>query len=154
MSSVKLDMSGFKELKNKLDTKKKVRVGILGADNSRDGEPFGNAEIGLVQEMGSTTKNIPPRSFIRMPLEKNAKQLASVFNTNIIRNAIENGDIDTALELLGIKAEAIIQEAFETQGFGQWAANAPSTASQKGSSSPLIDTGELRKSISSEVVDG
>lgn len=153
MSNVRLDLSGLQELKNRLKaTNKKARVGILGGDNSRPDEPLGNAGIGLVHEMGSTTKNIPPRSFLRMPLETKAKELVSVLDSKLVSDNISQGNLEVALELLGIKAEAIVQEAFESGGFGKWAANSPDTIAQKGSASPLIDTGELRKSISSKVV--
>jgi len=52
---------------------------------------------------------------------------------------------------VGIKAEAIIQEAFASGGFGTWADLEEQTIRRKGSSSKLIDKGELRKSVSSEV---
>jgi hypothetical protein len=73
MSSVKLDLSGLEELKKKIATNKKVRVGILGSGNQRD-DDLGNAGIGLVQEMGSLNRNIPPRSFYPYPPCDDAKE--------------------------------------------------------------------------------
>ena len=68
---VNLDLSGVHELMGRISKSKKVRVGILGEGDKRDDDSgLGNAGIGLVQEMGSVTRNIPPRSFIRMPLEQ------------------------------------------------------------------------------------
>jgi hypothetical protein len=52
---------------------------------------------------------------------------------------------------LGIACEGAIQEAFDTGGFDDWPADAPSTIRRKGSSSPLIDTKQLRFSIASVV---
>lgn len=130
-----------------------VKVGVLAGDSPREGV-LGNAEIGMKQEFGSVSKNIPPRSFLRMPLETKKQELIKALQTKAVKKAIEGGDLDLALELMGIAGEGIVQEAFSTGGFGQWPANAPFTISKKGSSAPLIDTGQLRRSISSEVVSG
>lgn len=137
-----------------------VKVGVLGDDASRDDEGINNAELGInnaelgmIQEFGSVSKNIPPRSFLRMPLEKKSEDFKKVASTEAFKKSVENGDLDTALQLIGFKAEEIVNDAFVSSGFGEWAANAPSTVEQKGSSKPLIDTSQLRRAISSEVVN-
>jgi SOS response regulatory protein OraA/RecX len=53
---------------------------------------------------------------------------------------------------LGIMAEKIIQAAFESSGFGHWKPDSASTIARKGSSRTLIDTSQLRASITSDVV--
>ena len=67
------------------------------------------------------------------------------------KELIAEGDTKTLLARLGLFAETLVQRAFETSGFGQWPALQSSTVKAKGSSAPLIDTGQLRRSISSEV---
>jgi len=83
-----------------------------------------------------------------------------------------NGKAVYYLKRVGVAAENIVQEAFETAGWGTWAANAYATilAKAKGNifkrkqqaasdvfeggrhTSPLIDTGQLRRAIASRVV--
>lgn len=131
-----------------------VKIGILGSTDARDdGEPLGNAGIGVVQEYGSITNNIPARSFLRMPLEMKKDQLNAVFEKTSVKEILLKGDIKGAFKKLGVEAEAIIDDAFKSGGFGTWPKNAPSTVAQKKSSKPLIDTSELRRSITSQVVE-
>lgn len=155
----KVNLTGMQNLINALDQRKKVRVGVLGAKNIRTGDtgPQGitNAEIGLKNEFGDPAERIPARSFIRMPLEHEGKNIekAVVAKKDAIEQGMLQGNMDLAYTILGIAGEAAISRAFETQGFGQWPANAPMTKAMKGSDKPLIDTGILSQSITSEVVD-
>ena len=129
-----------------------------------------NAGIGMVQELGSITKKIPARSFLRMPIQSREKQITQdvAKAQSIIEKKIVEGDSDIMLEVLGIASEGQVQEAFETGGFGQWAPNSPITIHGtpviksgknkgkkfipgKGSDRPLIDTGEFRQSVISVV---
>lgn len=135
----------------------KVRVGILGdkaAKKRKDG--LTNAEIGFTNEFGKMTgkHRIPPRSFIIMPLRLHLNDYLRKHQSTSkeeFEKAVRNGVADSFAKKVGIVAEECIQEAFATRGFGNWAKNAPYTVALKGSDSPLIDTGELRRSITSEV---
>ena len=53
--------------------------------------------------------------------------------------------------MLGVAGVRLVNEAFETSGWGNWAENSPLTIAQKGSALPLINTGKLRQSITYEV---
>lgn len=130
-----------------------VKIGILGGDDARQGEgaPLGNAGIGVIQEFGSISNGIPPRSFLRMPLETKKDRLEATFEKAGVKQKLLEGDAKGALQSLGFVAEQIIDDAFKSHGFGKWAPNAPSTIAKKGSSKPLIDTSQLRRSITSKV---
>lgn len=149
---IRFNISSLKELRAELSKGYKAKVGVIGEKATRQNsqEGFNNAEIGIVHEMGSEFLNIPARSFLRKPLEENRKELVQFSESK--KQLIADGEVVKFFELLGIKAESIIQKAFATGGFGKWAANSPRTIAKKGSSAPLIDTGELRKSITSEVI--
>lgn len=134
-----------------------VKVGILGDNAARQEGELNNAEIGFTNEFGKMTgyPKIPARSFLRMPLKtrladkiKEKKSLSG----KELENAMANGKTEEFARKVGLVAEEVIQEAFATNGFGEWAPNAPMTVELKGSSSPLIDTGQLRRSISSKVI--
>ena len=140
----------------------KVKVGIIGSKGAvqratESGETLTNAQIGFIQEFGRLQgkPRIPARSFIVMPLKlyfgdflKDRKSITK----EEFEKAIRSGKADKFAQKLGIIAEEVIQTAFETEGFGNWDPNSPVTVAKKGSSKPLIDTGELRRSISSEVI--
>lgn len=135
----------------------KVKVGILSDTNQRTKDTLTNAQIGFTNEFGKMTgyPKIPPRSFIRMPLNlyfsKRLSEKKSVTGKEL-EKAIETGKTEQFAKKIGLIAEEVIQEAFETRGWGQWPKNAPYTIEQKGSDSPLIDTGQLRRAITSKVI--
>lgn len=150
-SKITLNTDGMDALLARISKTMRVRVGVLKSDDSRT-DAGSNATVGLTQEFGSVTKNIPARSFIRMPLDQKRDAIKKALAEE--GGAVINGDITAtqAMERIGIEAEGIVSDAFETGGYGQWEANSPKTIASKGSAKPLIDTGELAKSISSKVV--
>lgn len=151
--NIKMNFDGLEKLKKAFSRKYEVRVGIFGSEAKRDDGGFiNNPELGVVQEFGSKSKNIPARSFLRMPLELKMKDLVKWLQRQNWEEAIIEDDIESILEKLGLKAENVIDDAFDTKGFGQWASNKPATIKRKGSDAPLIDLGELRRSITSRVV--
>lgn len=167
----------------KQNKRARVRVGILGDYAPRDGGKINNAELGMIHEFGistgyvnhksrdvwrkrktskAETLNIPARSWLRMPcFEKLPPEVKSAKNRVLWGKIILNKGIKAALELLGALALQKIQQAFATGGWGQWAALKPSTIRRKlakgrsstGAAAILIDKGELRQSVTAEVVD-
>jgi len=170
-TSVKLNTDALEQVHSALLAKYVTRVGILGGKTnrtkvvtSRNGmrragkspDVLTNAEIGLIHEKGSASNKIPRRSFLEMPLVLKSAGLLAVRNKLW---AVYQGGPDTKARLreayvnLGLIAERIIQRAFETRGFGRWAQNKKATIRRKnGSDMPLIDTAQLRRSITSDVV--
>ena len=89
-----------------------------------------------------------------MPLRLKVKKLSKMDDVDkaMLIRGLETGQIQHPLYMLGLKGEAIVQSAFDSQGFGQWPSNiSEQYVDLKGSDTPLIDTGVLRNSISSEV---
>lgn len=145
-----------------------VQLGILhefgGTINHPGGTPYiidDNGQAKFIPERSATpstkrTKphkiNIPPRSWLRMPLETKKNQIMALMGKNNIRALFEQGHIYEIMQQVGREALEIIDKAFETRGFGRWAANKASTIRRKGSDMPLMDTGELKKSVQSDVI--
>lgn len=150
----------------------RVRVGILsGAKVGRydiektTQDKFNNPTLGIVHEFGSKLRNIPARSFLRMPLTlflpKRIQQIGIAVWRALV---IQNGPL-LALKQLGVAGENVVQEAFETGGFGRWAKWSPRYASWRmrferarskliGPLQPgslLILSGQLRRSVTSRV---
>ena len=145
--TVKLDV--FEKFSKAITTPGYVKVGILGNSQHEGGTT--NAEIGVVHEFGNKEGTIAPRSFLRMPLQHEGKQITAemVALKPKIEKAFAKGDIKMFFNSLAILAEQAVDKAFETGGFGMWKAKQPR---KDGKNSPLIVTGELRGSISSQVV--
>ena len=146
---VEADFSGIEKMLKGLAEDHHVDIGVLGSGaRGKDGESV--AEYGAKNEFGVVSKKIPERSFIRMPLTEKAKDIERA-GADVLSARLAVGDVKGIFKVLGIAGEAAIQEAFDTRGFGKWKDNARSTVREKGSDTPLIDTGTLRKSITSRV---
>ena len=127
-----------------------VKVGILKDKDAREGVGGSNASIGLVHEFGSYTKHIPERSFIRMPLRKKQNELVKEVKEFIGEHLFQG--VKPFLKKVGLAAEAAIDEAFASGGFGTWDPIKPATEARKGTDAILIETAQLRRSITSKVV--
>ena len=69
------------------------------------------------------------------------------------KQALSELDITKLNNEAGLTATVVINDAFESGGFGEWAPLKPETIRRKGSDKILIDTGDLRRSISYEVMN-
>lgn len=127
-----------------------ARVGILGENNHRKEEGPTNAEIGLKHEFGMD--GLPVRSFLRVPLAEHlAKALdkAGGFDEETLRRVIATASARPLVEKIAIVAEGVVLEAFATTGYGKWK---PSDMRFKKVHQTLVETQQLRNSITSEVV--
>jgi phage gpG-like protein len=134
-------------------SKKNVRVGILGDKNARteaEGGSLTNAEVGATHEFGTST--LPVRSFLMMPITgylKNEIANSDIMGPENIRYLVKNSDPEKILEQIGYVAEGLVLKAFETGGFGRWK---ESNMKYKEVKQTLVETQQLRNSITSEVV--
>ena len=151
-STVKLDLSKLIDIKSALLKYKKVQIGVFSDKNGRE-DSLSNATIGAKHEFGVAAENLPKRSFLWDPLNEKMPE-AIKKNEKAIFEAIESGDIDGLLKKLGIKSEAIIQEAFDTGGFGEWPKLAYETVEKKGFDTILVETTQLRKAVGSRLKKG
>lgn len=115
--------------------------------NMDQGYKYSEAYSMYIQAHGSPLWHIPPRPVLEPAIEdckdKIAKRLTKAFRAAI------NGDkagVEHWYDSAGMYAEKHARNWFENPK-NNWPPNAPSTIAQKGSDVPLIDTGELRKSI-------
>lgn len=150
--------SGIKKLKDAILEPLETRVGILAETNGRtddenEGGTIDNATLGMIHEFGSFQNNIPARSFLRMPIQEKSKEIQKKIlkKKAMVEEAMADGDGVFLYDILGIEAEVAVQGAFESQGYGKWKPNETSTILNKGSGSPLINSGQLRESIISKV---
>ena len=126
-----------------------VLVGVPQNKSSRPKGEITNAELVYIHTHGSPVNRIPARPIIEPAIEDNEnKQIISESLKEAAR-AVLNGDEQKTTEMLnkaGLDAQNIVRDWF-TNYKNNWAPNSPITIRLKGSSKPLIDTAELRKSI-------
>lgn len=102
-----------------------------------------------LQSKGSMTFAVPPRPIIEPAIEAEDNKKAITEELKKAAAAILDGQTQLGrakLKRAGLEAQNRVRAWF-TDPRNKWAPNAPSTIARKGSARPLIDTGELRKSI-------
>lgn len=127
-------------------------IGIPQKKTTRENEAITNAELLFIHTNGSPINNVPARPVIEPALEDDMERLTSMLK-DFANEAIE-GNFEEAqkqLERTGMRAQNVCRNWF-TNADNNWPENAPSVRERKikkGSTEPrpLIDTGELRKSI-------
>lgn len=100
-----------------------------------------NAELGTIHEFGA--KNVPERSFIRATVD-DKKQYVDVIRQLALLVVDGKANVPQALGILGEKVVSDIRTKIENK------IPPPldkKTIARKGSSTPLIDTGQLKNSI-------
>lgn len=148
MSNVSLNLDGLDKLEKILKKHKAtIKVGILGSKPREDGGS--NAMIGLVHEFGSVEKNIPERSFLRLPLTWKLPYVldqSKLLTKKELESAIEKGEMVQLFEEIGQRAVAIVHEAFDSGTY--WI---PSDMTNKKVHQTLVESQQLRDSIEYEV---
>jgi phage gpG-like protein len=102
------------------------------------------ATIAAVHEFGSPEHNIPERSFLRGGIRRAAPKLNAVNIDSLRKVLLAKMSIEQAIEKLGMVAAGEVKREFIV---GDFVPNKPATIKRKGSSRPLVDTGQLRQSI-------
>lgn len=147
------DWSKFRELRSRLEgmAGKEVVVGVTRASAGRHqtGE-INNAELAAVHEFGTKDGTIPERSFIRSSMQDNSQNYVGMHAGNLRKVVRGEMPFERSLDLLGVKAASDVQQQIRR---GEFEELKQTTIDRKGSSSPLIDTGNLRQSITHEVRD-
>lgn len=133
-----------------------VRVGVPSGVKAQERQPDntikdGPADLALVaavNEFGAPEVGIPERPFLRRGIihaRADARRLNRVSLWEVLH---ERMTLRAAMEKLGVFMVGSVQKEITD---GEFAPNAPSTAERKGSTHPLIDTGQLRQSITYQV---
>lgn len=146
VSSTDDGLKAIREAVNELK-KHEVLVGIPQEKSSRQGEVVTNAELLFIHTNGSPAKGIPARPVLEPAIEANKERVAEMLGKAIdVATSGKKEEVVPALERAGQYGENICKGWFTNTANG-WKPNSPETIERKGSSRPLIDTGEMRKSI-------
>ena len=151
---IDIDYKDLKNLIKSLEKDIKVKVGMLagkgGDELVVDQDDLDLAGLGAQHEFGHG--NIPVRSFLEMPFDVKNDEFFRLLKDLIDVELLKDKNSTHLADEIGLCALAIIAEAFDTQGFGQWEDNAPYTIAIKGRNEPLVDTGKMRDTINFEVI--
>lgn len=130
-----------------------VKAGILGAKGAAQRtNSLTVAQQASIHEYG--LGNVPARPFIRPPFEINRTKYLEILKAGY-RLATKNKTPEgfrKLLALVGQKMAADIKN-YVTQGTGVPPPLSPKTIKRKGSSRPLVDTGQMLNSISYVVIE-
>lgn len=130
-----------------------VYVGIPQEEASRPGEGITNAELLYVQTYGSPANKIPPRPLLEPAIEEGMERLRKK-QREALDAALQGNEAKAidGLRKCGMQAVNEVRAYFTKFPDNGWPPNKPRVIRRKlkkGSTHPipLIDTGELRKSI-------
>lgn len=140
---------GWKAYKNNMGLfdRSYTSVGVQQGSQEVLNEPEPLSDLitkAVVNEFGAPRRNIPSRPFFRSAFDMNLKKI-EVFQVSTYK-AITDGrmSVRKGLQIIGQFMESRIKKRIL---FLTSPPNAQSTIDKKGSSNPLIDTGNLRQSI-------
>lgn len=139
---------GISALIKRVKTPGTVDIGVIDAGIHSD-SGLTVANVADANEFGTST--IPERSFMRTTLKEKKKQIIALQKK--LLKKIQSGEMSTeqALGLVGeFTADLVSQKIVAIKS----PPNAPATIAAKGSSNPLVDTGQLKNSITYEVNRG
>jgi hypothetical protein len=124
--------------------RKKARLANLAI-----GTGVNNAELLFIHTNGSPIRGIPPRPVIEPAIMANGNRQEITGELESAADAMIAQEPVRVLQFLrraGMAAATACKKWF-VDPRNNWAPNAPATIRAKGSDRPLIDTGEMRKSI-------
>ena len=128
--------------------KPKVYIGVPASKNGMHEGGINMATLLALHVLGAPSRGIPQRDPLRPPLIANAQRYSDLLALGL-KNALSDGtDPKLVYEKIGIVATNDVYDYFVT---GNFKALSEKTIKAKGSSKPLIDSEELRGSITYEV---
>ena len=138
---------GWKDIKKNLKelSRLAVKIGILEGSKTKDGADI--AEYAAYNEEG--TKNIPSRPFIRSWVDSNGEKLRHFMDSAYSHVVSGKWTARDAFERLGQTVQSGIKKNIVSGGFKP---NSDSTVKRKGSSTPLVDSGDMRNAVNYKVV--
>jgi phage gpG-like protein len=148
----------WEELKerNREAGKVHVRVGVFGDEKHEGSEDLTLVELAAIHEFGSPAAGIPERSFIRATINAKHDEIKKLLHG--LAKQVVRGEItaERGLNLIGTYIAAEMKKTItqrktvgpEPQELKQ------ATIDRKGSSTPLLDTAQLKNSITHVVVNG
>ena len=147
---VKIIDHGFDKYKKAIEElhSKQIQVGMFAKVGDKVLTKAIVNEFGTTKAGKNNNVTIPERSFIRSTYNRQYKKVGKRFDQIFISISKRNYNIIPRLKLIGLEQETETKKTITDMRTPE---NAKSTIAKKGSSHPLIDTGEMRSKISNKV---
>ncbi len=150
---LKITTSGVQEAKaqarkalQNMITDKFLTIGIHQDAGYHQGEIIPNAHLGAVLHFGDGA-NIPARPWLDVGVAKGNEEYIEM-----IKDGAAKGEaLEDTLARIGVVAVGHVQEYIADL---RTPPNAPSTIEQKGVDNPLIESGDMRRSVASKLTTG
>lgn len=126
-----------------------VSVGVLSGASHPSG--MDNATLAAIHEFGTEDGRVPERSFLRSTMSSKREEWLAFFAGRARKVVAGQISALDAMEHTGMRMAGDVKAAIVA---GIDPENAPATVAAKGSSTPLIDTGRLKESITHRVTVG
>lgn len=128
-----------------------VLVGVPGDESAREaGSPITNAALAYIHDKGAPEANIPARPFMHPGIDAARDVIAEQFRKGgKAALAGNHAGMENALHAAGLKAQASIRRVITDRIPPELAASTLAARRRRGRTgeTPLIDTGQLRNSI-------
>jgi hypothetical protein len=129
-----------------------IKIGIQGelaleqkkSDDPNDKSKLTNVEVATFHEFGGEGDRPPERSFIRSTMDDKDAEFREFEKKQVGKLLDGKQTVEGALGLIGLKIQRAMQEKIRSKIPPPLA---QSTIDRKGSSTPLIDTGQLIQSL-------
>ena len=137
---------GASALLRRFNRRVRIRIGVMGSDaaSAKKGDGSSGLTVADVATFHEFGLGVPKRSFIRDWVDEDSEE-----NHRLLRRMADDvargrGTISRAADRVALVMQAGMQERI-TDGIAP--PLDPATVERKGSTTPLIDTGQLRSSI-------
>lgn len=121
-------------------------------ESKNEKEPMNNAYLLSIHEHGTIDGTIPARPLLSSVIKQEKEYIDNGFEKYIkLIDEDKPYSAENQLKKMAVYLEGKLVEYFDKNN---WEANAPSTIARKGSARPLIDSGDLRRSIKAFVDEG
>lgn len=153
-AEVKVTDRGYRQLLENITAAKAktvIRAGVFEGPPRDDSEGLTNAEIGAVHEFG--LGHVPERSFIRGTVDANRDEIRTRLR-NVAGGFLNFKSRDEIKRGAALFGEWFVGKMKERIRDGIPPALAPETIERKGSSTPLIDHGQLLSALTYDVKQG
>ena len=137
--------------------KQRILMGVPSStagdrETDDENEPINNAELLAIHEHGTIDGRLPARPLLEPVIKQEKTYIKKSFEKYIsLMNDDEKEKASSVLDRLALYLQGKLVEYFDNNN---WVPNAPSTIKRKGSAKPLINTGDLRRSIQAFVDEG
>jgi phage gpG-like protein len=155
VSPIKDTDLGFRQIQSRIEKSGDLSVSVGVLSNESVEGSFGMVDLANVHEFGATAGNgvvIPERPAFRLTFDEGKDRLKASRLLRFDQYIMGQITLRKALFFLGDEYKNMVRATI--QDGGKLKANAPATIKKKGSDLPLVDTGRLLQSITTEIRKG